>query len=398
MNALTRPVLSAPLALLLLLLTGLPAYALEHRSGDTLVVSASEVVNDDLAVSARLLQIDGVIHGDLYAFAQTLTIRGVVDGDVIAVAQQVVVDGQVHGSVRAGGATVQINGAVDRNVTSAGQLVRVGASGQVGGSVIGAAETLSLAGDVGGGLLGAGDNVVLQGRIARDVELSLNRLQLAPGASVGGNFDYSAEREVSIPTPVVRGQTRFHPVVRPQRVDRRNVSHFFGAVSTFLSLTWLAGSAIVGLVMLRAFPRFVARFLDALRQSAPASFGIGFVALVATIPLAIVMAITIVGIPAAAVLVGGYAGGLFLGWLLLAVAVGGVLIGLVRRGRTWPLGWSFLLGLLVLYVVTRIPFLGPLVTFLGVCLALGALLTALYRTWRRDELGTSGAVSAVFLP
>jgi hypothetical protein len=238
----------------------------------------------------------------------------------------------------------------------------------------------------------------LQGRIARNAELSTERLQLAPGASVGGNFDYHAEREVPIPPAVVKGRTQFHPVVRPQRVERRNVNRFFGAVGNFLSLTWLAGSAIVGLLMLRAFPRFVARFLDAVRRSAPASFGIGFVALVATIPLAIVLAITIVGLPAAAVLLGGYVGGMFLGWLLLAVALGGVLIGLVRRGQTGPLGWSFLVGLLVLYVATRIPFLGPVVTFCGLSLGLGALLTALYRTWQRAELTPGPLAAAPLLP
>ncbi|HEU5317808.1 MAG TPA: polymer-forming cytoskeletal protein [Chloroflexota bacterium] len=380
-------VIGAALAVLLLALSGTPALALERRSGDSIVVARDEVIDEDFAASGRLVRVDGTVRGDLYAFAQHLTVAGIVEGDVIAVAQEVVIDGQVRGSVRAGGATVQINGAVDRNVTSAGQLVRLGSGGRVGGTVIGAGETLSLAGDVGGGLYGAGQSVLMQGRVNRNVDLALDRLQLAPGASVGGNFDYHSDRPVPpMPPAVVAGATRFHPVTRPQRVERTQINRFAGAVGNFFSLTWLAGSAAVGLVMLRAFPRFVARYLDALERSAGASFGVGFVALVATVPLALVLAITIVGLPASAILVGGWLGGMFVGWLLLAIAVGSVLIGLLRRGHERRLAWSFLLGLLVLYLATRVPFLGPLVTFVGLSLGLGALVIALYRTWKRAEL------------
>jgi cytoskeletal protein CcmA (bactofilin family) len=382
-----QTLIGAALALLLLALSGTPALALERRSGDSIVVARGEVVDEDFAASGRLVRIDGTVRGDLYVFAQHLTVAGVVEGDVIAVAQEVVIDGQVRGSVRAGGATVQINGAVDRNVNGAGQLVRLGSSGRVGGTVIGAGETLSLSGDVGGGLYGAGESVLLQGRVNRNVDLALGRLQLGPGASVGGDFDYHAEQPLATTIrDAVRGAIRFHPVERPQRVERTQVNRFMGAVGNFFSLTWLAGSAVVGLVLLRAFPRFVARFLDALERSAGASFGVGFVSLVATLPLAGVLGITIVGLPAAVMLVGGWLGGMFVGWLLLAIAVGSVLIGLARRGQERRLTWSFLLGLFVLYVATRIPFVGPLVTFVALTLGLGGLVIALYRTWQRAEL------------
>ena len=382
--------LAAPLLAVALLLTQLtPAHALERRSGETIVVAAGEVVDDDLAVSGRLLRIDGTVRGDVYAVAQHLTIAGIVEGDVIALAQEVVVDGQVFGDVRAGGATVQINGVVARNVTGAGQLVRIGTGGRVGGSLLGAAETLSVSGDVGGALAGVGENVLLQGRIGRGAELGMERLTLGPNASIGGNFTYHAESPIELRPGAVRGETLFRQVERPRpetRAQRDEWRGFGRALSSFFSLTWLIGSALVGLAMLRLFPRFVARYLEALERNVGASLGVGLVALVATLPVAIVLAITIVGLPAAAVLAGSWMIGLFVGWLLLAVAVGGVLIGLARRGAPRRLSWSFLLGLIVLYVATRVPFLGPLVGGVGITLGLGALVIALYRTWQRAEL------------
>lgn len=385
----SRWMAAALVALALLLEQHSPAHALERRSGETTVVAAGEVVDDDLAASGVLLRIDGTVRGDVYAVARHVTIAGIVEGDVIALAEEVVVDGQVFGDVRAAGATVQVNGVVARNVTGAGQQVRVGSGGRVGGSLLGAAETLSVAGDVGGSLTGVGENFLLQGRIGRRAELAMDRLTFGPSASIGGDFAYHAERPIELRPDLVAGQTRFHPFERPERparVQRNEWREFGQAAGTFFSLAWLTGSALVGLAMLRLFPRFVARYLDALERSVAASFGVGLVALVATLPLAVLLGITIVGLPAAAVLAGSWVVGLFTGWLLLAVAVGGVLIGLARRGAPRQLTWSFLVGLVVLYLATRIPFVGPLVSGLGMTVGLGALVIALYRTWQRAEL------------
>ncbi|HET7767264.1 MAG TPA: polymer-forming cytoskeletal protein [Chloroflexota bacterium] len=385
----SRTLGAALLALALVVLYRSPAHALERRSGEAMIVAAGEVVDDDLAASGRLLRIDGTVRGDVYAVAQHITIAGIVEGDVIALAQQVVVDGQVFGDVRAAGATVDVNGVVARNVSGAAQRVTIGSGGRVGGSVASAAETLSVSGDVGGALASVGEDVILQGRIGRRAELATERITLGPSASIGGDLTYHSERPIELRPGAVSGQINFRPIERPQRpvrVQRNQWQQFGGAVGNFLSLTWLTGSALVGLAMLRLFPRFVARYLDALERNVAASLGVGAIALVGTLPLAILLAITIVGLPAAAVLAGGWFTGLFVGWLLLAVAVGGVLIGLVRRGQPRRLAWSFLLGLVVLYLATRVPFVGPFVGGLGMTLGLGALVIALYRTWQRAEL------------
>jgi cytoskeletal protein CcmA (bactofilin family) len=365
-----------------------PAHALDRRSGESIVVRADEVVPDNLAVAGRLVRIDGRVAGDVYAFAQNITVTGVIEGDLIVAAQQAIVDGQILGSVRAAGATVQVNGAVGRNVTGAAQLLGLGPGGRVGGSWIGGGETLSLAGDIGGSLVGAGETVLLQGQVRRDAELALNRITFGPNARIGGDLVYHAEDALAIPSGVVAGQVRFQPAVAPERMverQRNDVSRFFGALGSFLGLTWLAGSAVVGLIFLRGFPRFTARFLAALEREPVSSFVVGVAALVATLPIAVLIGITVVGLPASLLLVAGYFAGIYGGWLLLAVAVGSILVGWVRPGRPRHLAWAFLLGLLVLHLTTHIPFAGSLVAFIAAALGLGGLLVALYRAWRREE-------------
>jgi cytoskeletal protein CcmA (bactofilin family) len=378
----------AAVAAATLLLAGLagPAHALDRRSTETVVIPADEVVRDDVMLSGRVARIDGRVEGDVYAFAQYVTVGGTIEGDLIAGAQEVTVDGTVRGSVRAAGATVQVNGSVERNVTSAAQSLRLGSGGRVGGSWIAAGDSMSLAGDVGGSVTAAADSLLLQGRVGREADVAAGSLSLSPGARIGGDLSYHTDQPIEVPPAAVAGRVQFHQTERrPEHVDRAQANQFFGAVGNLLSLMWLAGSAVVGLAILHAFPRFVARFLDALERRPVPSFVVGVIGLVATLPLTLLLAITIVGIPASVVLAGGYFAGLFAGWLLLAVAVGSILVGLVRRGGgARHLAWAFLLGLLVLHVGSKLPFLGPLVTFVALALGLGTLLTALYRTWQRE--------------
>lgn len=364
------------------------AHALDRRSGESIIVRAGETVPEDLAIAGRLVRIDGAVLGDVYAFAQHVTVTGVIEGDLIVAAQQVFVDGQVMGDVRAAGATVQVNGAVGRNVTAAAQLVGLGPGGRVGGSWIGAGETLSLAGDIGGSVAGGGEAVLLQGRIGRGADLALDSLSFGPQARIGGDLVYRAESQIPIPGGIVGGNIRYEPLEHEPRMatrQRNEATQFFSALGNFLSLMWLVGSALIGLTVLRAFPRLVARFLGALEREPVPSFVVGLVALIATLPIAILLGITIIGLPASALLVGGYFAGIYGGWLLLAVAVGSILVGLVRRGRTRHLAWSFLLGLLVLHLATHIPVVGWLVAFLASALGLGGLMIALYRAWRHEE-------------
>jgi cytoskeletal protein CcmA (bactofilin family) len=387
-------VLAGLVALVAVLAAPAPAaYALERRSSDAVIVSADQTVDDDVFAAGRLVRIDGTVRGDVYAFAQVVTVTagGTIEGDLIAAAQQVIVDGQVRGNVRAAGATVQVNGGVGRNVTGAAQLLQLGTAGRVGGSWISAGETTALAGDVGGAFTAAGEDVILQGRIGRGAEAALRSLTLGPNARIGGDLTYYADHELNIPAQAVGGQVQFRQTDRAEAARERRgwPPQPLRALGNVFGLAWLVGSAIVGLALLRLFPRFVARFLEVLEARPLPSLGLGVLAMLATLPAAVLVALTLIGIPLAALLVAGYVGGIFFGWLLLAVGLGTILLGLLRRGRPGHHGWAFLLGLLVLYVATRIPVAGGLIGFAGAALGLGALLITLYRSWLASQAGAA---------
>jgi len=85
--------------LALLLLTAGSVSALEERTGQTVVIEAGEVINDDLVVAAETFVLNGTVKGDIMATGGSMTIgpTGVVEGDLMAAGRDVVIPGNREG-------------------------------------------------------------------------------------------------------------------------------------------------------------------------------------------------------------------------------------------------------------------------------------------------------------
>jgi cytoskeletal protein CcmA (bactofilin family) len=111
------------LAWALLLLTPLTVAAAELRQGETVVVTPTEVVDDDLYAFGQTITIHGTVTGDVIAAGQTVTISGPVEGDVLVAASQVTITGPVAGTIRTAGQVVELTATVGGDVLVAGAAV-----------------------------------------------------------------------------------------------------------------------------------------------------------------------------------------------------------------------------------------------------------------------------------
>lgn len=372
------------LVLALLVAVGLtasaaPAQALEFRSGDAVSVPAGTTVDDDLFVSGQTVAIAGQVNGDVYAFAQSITVTGTIERDLIAAAQQITVDGVVKGDLRAAGQHVVINGRVDGNVTTAGQLVSLGRQGEVLGSMLGAAQDLTLLGPVGRGVRAYASALQLGGTVGGNVDADVATLTVDPTARIVGRLTYSSEHAAAIPTEIAAGGVQFRQVERaePRGESREDP---FGGLFRFFALVSLLGSVILGVLLVHFLPGFTAGTAEQVRNHPLSSFGIGILALFVVPVAAVLVAFTLIGLPISFLIGVGYALALYVGWLLLGLAVGGLLVELVRRRATVPRiapEWLVVLGLVVLFVLTSLPWVGGLAGFIALCVGLGALLRQL---------------------
>jgi cytoskeletal protein CcmA (bactofilin family) len=354
---------------------------MEFRNGETVTVPAGTTIDDDLFATGQTVTIAGQVNGEVFAFGQTVSVTGAVQRDLIAAGQQVTVDGTVGGDLRAAGQQVTINGRVDGNATTAGQTVLVARQGEIGGSLLGAAQTLSLFGPVGRNANVAASTLSLGSTVGRDLTAHVETLTADPGARVDGRLDYTSRQESAIPASVAAGGVQFHPEERPQRAQEPPPENPFGGLFGFFGLVWLVGSIILGVLLVHYLPGFAAGTAAQVQEHPLPSFGIGILALFVVPAALFFVAITLIGLPIA--FLGGlaYLAGLYLGWLLLGLALGAWLVTLVRRGRgdlpAVDARWLVVLGLVVLYVLTHLPFIGGLAWFVALCLGLGALLRQL---------------------
>ena len=375
---------------LLVLVAPSAAMAAEVRNGPNAVVAPGETVDDDLFATGQTVTVDGRVIGDVFATGQTVVVTGTVDGDLIAAAQQVVVDGTVNGNVRAAGAVVTVNGRVGRSVTDLAQQVNVSSSGRVDGSLVAAGETISAFGPVGRGVTAGGGTLQLGGPVGGKVLVWANNLSLGPNTRIAGDLEYRSDHQADVPSGAVAGRVQFDQIEQ-----RQQQAPLLNGLFDFGGLVWLCGSAILGALALIFAPRAAARAVELGRQQPVPTFGLGLLALCAVPVVAVLIGLTLVGLPFALAVAALYWLGLLLAWPALGLVVGTELARRVRRGEPMPVLGALVVGLIVLHLVTHLPIVGGLVAFLGLAFGLGLIVQS-FRRWRRpSEPGRAAAPVAV---
>jgi cytoskeletal protein CcmA (bactofilin family) len=300
------------LALLALftLLFATPARAFDGRSGDTVVVQADEVINDDLYVGANEFVLDGTVNGDVIAFAKTITINGKVTGDLMAAGQTVVINGSVAGDVRAAGSVLFLGetASVGGDVVSAGYSLEVQKGGAVGRDLVFAGGQILLAGDVTRDVSAATAAFEIRGDVGGDVQAEVGEpdqgragpppmafmpeapvrpptvkpgLTIDPSAKIAGNLEYTQTQELTFPPGVVAGTiTRTEPPADrdrsrpslPKTPSEKIANWALNLVRTLATLI------LIGLFLLWLFPAFVNGLTDELQAKPWPSLAWGVVA------------------------------------------------------------------------------------------------------------------------
>ncbi len=200
-----------------------------------------------------------------------------------------------------------------------------------------------------------GDVILKKGaRVEGDAYSFGGKIVQEPGAIVGGEKATFSDRH-GMMYGSDRGRSSFF------------TQYFFSAI---FRISAAVVAAILGLIILHASPQFLPNLATKLRQhpSLAALWGIG--AIVAIIFISVFLAITLIGIPLIPLLILSVIVTSLVGSLGVALFVGQCLVSNGNRS----LQQQFLVGLVILTVLTLIPFFGGLVVFLVNLFGLGVIL------------------------
>jgi len=264
------------LALALLVLVPSTALAAEVRSAkNQLTLGSGETIQDDVYATAGMVTVSSNIGGDLTVAGGTIRVDGNVTQDVLAAGGQVTLNGNVGDDVRMAGGTLQINGAVGGDLLVAGGNVEIGENAVIKGQVF-----------VGGG------SVVIAGHTGA-IKAAPGSLELTKTAVVNGDLNYRSSQAAVIDSAArVTGHVNFNQIQARHRANYAAV----GMASFFSLLLWLSGFILAGLFMLLA-PSKTEKLVKNWRSEFWTNLLTGFLFMVAAPVAAVILMITVIGLP-----------------------------------------------------------------------------------------------------
>ncbi|HNX10596.1 MAG TPA: polymer-forming cytoskeletal protein [bacterium] len=353
----------------LISLAPIATLAYSVRSESSIYIPKEQAVEGNLYAAASSLVIDGNVYGDVIAAAENITINGEVNGDVIGVASNITVNGPVSGSIRVLGENLNFNNAVNRNINALGNVVILGNNSKVGGDVLAASGALESRGQINGSLHGVSDRWVIAGTVLQNVDARISNpegtVTLVDSAKVSGSFKYMSLKEGGINSSLVEGEViRLVPKDKGWQAGPYFLHRLYGLLSSLL----------VALVILSLWPRQIRKIAVVEKNKLGWQALIGLAALFLTPFVCFLLLFTFIGWPLALILGVLWLVAIYLAKIWVGISLGAWIFQKLKKAPTKKGLSEMALGLLALWILLAIPFVGMAVSFLAICWGLGMIV------------------------
>lgn len=365
------------------------SFAAEYEYGNT--VTISRPVYHDLYITGGTVVINAPVYGDLIVAAGTVHINDSIMNDILLAGGSVVLNGFVGDDIRCTGGSISIGGTVMGDLVVAAGNIHLQANASVG-SLISTSGEIKIDGTVRNSATSAAGNFTLNGAILNDADLRGGKINI--NGPIGGKAILAASREIVFGdnARIERSIKYWLPLKRPLQVPGfvsehkpmydplLSITHsrwYFLGASTFLGLLWYLGMAFIMIALIQyLFSSTLSKagksfYTNPVRSAA---LGIGYFI---GIPVSIVFfAITVVGVPVAAILTVFY-----VILLILATVISSIVIvnwTSFLSNRTWSY-WSMtgraLFAFVLLKIISFTPFFGWVLMLVIAAMSFGAILS-----------------------
>ena len=306
----------------------------------------------------------------LFLAALALAVPATAADDVtMRLGGKVTISEPVEGSLNAAGGKIAVDAAVAGDAQLAGGKVTVRAPIQ-------------------GDVSAAGGKVTLDSAIGGNASVAAGTLVLGPNANIVGKLTFHGT-DLRRDSAAVVGELEH----KPGNVRHSYVIDDDSVELHAISWAWTAGLLVLAALIAAALPGPTRRMTNELRERPFLTTLVGLVAL-ATIPVAaVLLMVTIIGIPLGLLAIAGYAALLLVGYVWLAVVVGGLLLDRVKPETAAATAWragAAALAMLALALLAKVPFIGGLVALTALVVGVGMIVAVIAR--RTPEAAPVAAV------
>lgn len=348
------------------------AHAIDARAGNNATISKEELLDSNAYVAGTTVTVAGTVKGDLYCAGQNIDITGTIEGDVLCAGQTVRIGGQVYGDVRAAAQTLTVTGNIQGSVTLAGQTATIAEEAVIGRDATVMSSNVFIAGRINRDLVGGGQEVTLNGHIARNVDVNAEQLNLQKTAHVGGNLTYVSNNNVNMePGAAVDGKTNRQDPPKHEKREQTAYERVLGG-----PVYWLLAFLLIGFVIMGLSPKAFDTAATTLRERPLVTLATGALSFIVIPILAFLALLTVIGIPLSFAILA-----LWFPIMLVGFAVGsycmGALLAKQFKWNKWRRTLSLITGLLIVMIVSLVPYVGGIVTAFVLIWGIGGFLVML---------------------
>ena len=362
------------------------------------VVSANDkdvrtrTVANDLFIGGGSVHVVKPVAGDLIAAGGNVDVDAPIEGDAIAAGGNLRFNAPVGQNLYATGGRVVVDSSVGRNMRVAAGQVDITAKASIARNLTVGGGQVSVRGPVKGSVLVGGGRVLIDAVVDGDVSSTAGRISLGPNARIGGALRYrSGDVLDRDPAAQVAGamEQMGMPVRMPGERSRAWEHHDNGWGWGGVGL-WTIGLVALAAALLSAWPKVMQNVANTWRYCWGWSVLWGFVALLCLLAAAILLMVTVIGMPIGLMLMLAFAALLLVGYVASGIGLGLWLLARWRAPSAQHVGWrvgASALALLLLALLAAVPWVGAWVVLLAVLAGVGAIV----QQWRGFPASASSA-------
>ncbi|MGE5417756.1 MAG: hypothetical protein ACM3UZ_13545 [Acidobacteriota bacterium] len=364
-----------------LLLVSAPAWAwvdkTQHgpNSNGDVVIASNEVIDDDMFIAGKNIEISGTINGDVLVFAQKVDIKGKINGDLMVACENLSITGEIYDDLRSASQITHIEGKVHGGITSACNQFNIEANSRIIGNVSVVCQNFYNNGIVDGSVSMAGESLDINGSVGKNVRAEGAVVSLGSKANIGGDFQYRSSQKAKLDTGAsISGKTTYTPIKISEQPKIEKQS-FGEKIMAFL--IWLVAAMIVWAIWRYSYPDSIEKLHRSLELSLPASLGWGIIMLIIVPIASVILLCTVVGIPISFITLGFYLLLLYVSKIVVGFRLGEVVLQRIGQYRVDQPVLTAFVGIFLLMLLAVIPVIGPIVKLLVFCLGLGSMFIAI---------------------
>ena len=346
--------------------------------------TAQASVGDSRLSAGDAVTLDEYVAGNVYLAGGRINLGDRVGGSAFVTGGEVDITGSIGRNLFAAGGDLQIEGEVEGTVRAAGGKVRVPRGARLRKDVSLAGGSVEVEGDVGEDLEVYGESIVINGVIGGDLRIAGEDIRIGPDTRVAGRLEYKSGG-----TFVIDPQAQVAKGIEERDADDHRWLRKFGRGATHVGGAMFSlGVLLLGALMILGLPAFSREAAATIRREWWQSAAVGCVMLIGVPFAAVILMITVIGIPLALMMIFGYMVLLMLGYVIAALFVGDLALERLGGERIRSLGWRvlfLLLALVALSVARHLPLIGGLAVALLFVAGIGAFTMRSWRGFRQKD-------------